>query len=192
MFKYLTFRCFHPAVRIPLLLAAFTALAFTRHSNSQSIEAPSFSCEKPTAVENAICNDKALRALDREVGELYSHLLATSNDHAKASFMKEQRDWIKRRNSCDGTQPSYMGDTRTCIENNCKWNLGSLAPKALFADHELAISALTPVLPETAPLYEAIYDYASVSDPKERLGKLEAALTQTLHELKQKPSGLAF
>ena len=192
MLKHLKFQCFHPAVRISLMLAGFTALAFTRHSYSQAVEAPGISCEKPTAVEKTICNDKALMALDREVSQLYSRLLATSNDHAKASFMKEQRGWIKSRNSCDGTQPPHMGDTRTCIENNYKWNLGSLAPEALFADHQLAITALTQVLPETAPLYEAIYDYASVSDPKERLGKLEAVLTQTLHELKQKPSGLAF
>jgi hypothetical protein len=54
------------------------------------------------------------------------------------------------------------------------------------------MSALTQVLPETAPLYEAIYVYASVSDPNERLGKLEAVLTQTLHEQKEKSSGFSF
>jgi hypothetical protein len=85
-----------------------------------------------------------------------------------------------------------MEDTRTCIENHCKWNLGSLAPEALFADHTLAISALTRNLPETAPLYEAIYVYASANDPSERLSKLETILAQTLHDQKAKPSGLAF
>jgi hypothetical protein len=143
-------------------------------------------------VEKIICADKVLTALDRKVSELYSRLLATSNDHAKASFQKEQRDWVKARNTCGDTRTSPMGDVRTCIENHYKWNLGSLAPEALFADHDLAISALNHVLPETAPLYEAVYVYASVSDPGERRAKLELVLTQTLQALKEKPSGLTF
>jgi uncharacterized protein YecT (DUF1311 family) len=182
----------HLAMRIHLVLYTFAGLGFPSGSYSQQMETPSFSCEKPTSVEKTICTDKTLAALDRDVGGLYSRLLATSNDHAKAFFKKEQRDWIKGRNSCDGTQPSNMGDNRACIERHYKWNLASLAPEALFADHELAIAVLAQVMPEASPLYEAIYVYASINDHKERLAKLEAALDQTLHELKQKPSGRSF
>lgn len=64
-------------------------------------EGPSFDCAKAEgAVQELICQDEGLAALDRELGEVYEAALAKAGDDAPKLLRAEQRGWIKGRDEC--------------------------------------------------------------------------------------------
>ena len=80
-----------------IVLATGLALQ-TLHAVAQ----PSFDCTKATTlVENAICQDPELGALDGTLAEQYQALWrATSGESARQALKKSQRAWLAKRNQC--------------------------------------------------------------------------------------------
>lgn len=59
----------------------------------------SYDCTKTTAdQERAVCYVKNLADLDIKLNDLYKKVLATTTESKKMNFVKEQRDWIAKRN----------------------------------------------------------------------------------------------
>jgi uncharacterized protein len=72
---------------------------------------PSFKCTKATReVEDMICKDGELAALDRELAAVYSTLLDDSSPSMQRNIKAEQRAWLKDRNDC-----WRASDQRGCI-----------------------------------------------------------------------------
>jgi uncharacterized protein len=64
-------------------------------------EGPAFDCAKADGeVEELICQDGELAALDRELAEVYKAALAKARDDVPQFLRTEQRGWIKGRNEC--------------------------------------------------------------------------------------------
>jgi tetratricopeptide (TPR) repeat protein len=69
---------------------------------------PSFNCATASlAVEKAICSDPDLARLDREIDAAYKAALASRNDKASATSLRQaQRDFLAARNKAFG-KPQY-------------------------------------------------------------------------------------
>lgn len=67
-----------------------------------AVAQPSFDCAKATTlVENAICQDLELGALDGTLAEQYQAVWrATSGESARQALKKSQRAWLAKRNQC--------------------------------------------------------------------------------------------
>lgn len=67
------------------------------------ITGPSFDCTKAaTNTEVAICRSKDLWVLDHAMAEIYFFHRNHSSSELSRYFLDTQRDWIKRRNNCNG------------------------------------------------------------------------------------------
>jgi uncharacterized protein len=74
---------------------------------------PSFECgEASGTVEELICADEALAALDRELADVWRQVEAALAGNPDAAMIRaEQRGWIKGRNDCWKSD-----DVRACVE----------------------------------------------------------------------------
>lgn len=65
-------------------------------------QGPSFSCGKiePGSVEEMICQDEGLSALDRQLADVYGAASKKAADEQLPVLKAEQRGWIKGRNDC--------------------------------------------------------------------------------------------
>lgn len=88
-------------------------------------QGPTFDCAKARGeVEQAICADASLVALDRKLDEVYKAALAKAKGKLAAQLRSEQRGWVKGRNECwkANGQPTWITATWTvntvkgCIE----------------------------------------------------------------------------
>jgi uncharacterized protein len=62
---------------------------------------PSFDCSKAShEVEELICKDSDLAALDRSLAELYATVLKHTPAKEQGKLKTEQRGWVKGRNDC--------------------------------------------------------------------------------------------
>jgi len=83
--------------------AAATAALLTALSCGASAQAgPSFDCTQKltTSVEQRICQDPGLAALDRQLAETYAAAMAKATPAESHSLTTSQRGWIKSRNDC--------------------------------------------------------------------------------------------
>lgn len=79
-----------------------------------SAATPSFDCTKASgSVENLICKDAGLAALDNELAALYPKTIAALSPEQLKTERAMQRGWIKGRNDCWKGQ-----DLRQCVEDN--------------------------------------------------------------------------
>lgn len=116
---------------------------------------PSFDCRKAlTGIENFICSDDHLAEQDKRLSSLYSKISHPSESRAADLIVREQRDWIKDRNSyCSNQNPV---DTRTCLDKSYRsqlFVLDSIASAEASGD---------PII-----LFEGKLRTASRDDPKE-------------------------
>jgi uncharacterized protein len=64
----------------------------------------SFDCKKAsTAVEKLICKDNTISYYDDLLGQTYKSRVVTSFSKALSELKSEQRQWLKKRNSCTST-----------------------------------------------------------------------------------------
>ncbi|MFC3119513.1 lysozyme inhibitor LprI family protein [Jhaorihella thermophila] len=62
---------------------------------------PSFDCARATTpVENAICANPDLAALDQEIARLYGEARATATGVEAATLRAGQRSWLRQRDAC--------------------------------------------------------------------------------------------
>lgn len=77
---------------------------------------PAFDCKKAQGrVEQLVCADAGLAALDRRLDQVYQAVLARAESRLRATLRAEQRGWIKGRNDCwkaDG-RPTWITATWT-------------------------------------------------------------------------------
>jgi uncharacterized protein len=74
---------------------------------------PSFDCGKvgTGSIEEMVCRDEALSALDRKLAEVYAAASKKATNEHPPVLKAEQRGWIKGRNDC-----WKASDKRGCVE----------------------------------------------------------------------------
>jgi uncharacterized protein len=84
---------------------------------------PSFNCGKvkPGSMEEMICKDTSLAALDRKLADVYVAASKKAVNERPPVLKAEQRGWVKGRNECWKSD-----DKRTCLEENYKLRIAEL------------------------------------------------------------------
>mgnify|MGYP001826547347 CR=1 FL=1 len=83
---------------------------------------PSFDCAKAKgAVEEMVCKDAGLAALDRKLAEVYATALRKFKGQNYEDPRPLQRGWVKGRNDC-----WKAGDMRRCVERNYRHRIAEL------------------------------------------------------------------
>ena len=82
-------------------VTSLTLLAVTFAAAPLRAEGPAFNCAKADGeVEELICQDEGLAALDRKLDEVYKAALDKAKNEVPPVLKAEQRGWIKGRNDC--------------------------------------------------------------------------------------------
>lgn len=118
---------------------------------------PSFSCAGvgPGSIEQMVCTDPALSALDRKLAGVYGAAAAKAVNERPPVLKAEQRGWIKGRNDC-----WKADDRRACVEEQYRLRIAELQAKhrlvpaigpVRFACDGKAANALTATFFDTDP-----------------------------------------
>lgn len=104
-------------VSIALLL---TVVALARPATA---EGPSYDCGKVRAgsIEEMVCEDQALSALDRTLAEVYAAATKRATNEHPPVLKAQQRGWIKRRNECWKSD-----DKRACVTQQYRTRIAEL------------------------------------------------------------------
>jgi uncharacterized protein len=88
-----------------------------------SAEGPSFDCGKVEAgsIEEMVCKDKELSALDRKLSEVYAAASKKAVNEHPPVLNAEQRGWVKGRNDCWKSD-----DKRKCVADNYRLRIAEL------------------------------------------------------------------
>jgi uncharacterized protein len=88
-----------------------------------SAEGPSFDCGKVEAgsIEEMVCKDKELSALDRKLSEVYAAASKKAVNEHPPVLKAEQRGWVKGRNDCWKSD-----DKRKCVADNYRLRIAEL------------------------------------------------------------------
>ena len=111
-------------VRASLTLAAVVAVIgsvapVAAAGQAAKASTPSFDCAKATGqVEQLVCKDAGLAALDRKLADAYAKALKGWPANVAQEQRTFQRGWIKGRNDC-----WKDSDVRACVENEYKTRL---------------------------------------------------------------------
>lgn len=101
------------------LLLAFGAAAWMANALAAD---PSFDCTKAGgSVEELICKDDALAALDRKLSEVYAAALKRAGNEGYEDPRAYQRGWVKGRNNC-----WKADDVRACVESEYRHRIAEL------------------------------------------------------------------
>jgi uncharacterized protein len=76
------------------------------------------------SIEEMVCKDKNLSALDRKLAEVYAAALKKAANEHPPVLKAEQRGWIKGRNDCWKSK-----DRRTCVADNYRLRITELQAK---------------------------------------------------------------
>ena len=84
---------------------------------------PAFDCGRVDAgsIEDLICKDRQLAALDRKLADVYTQALMQAAAPHAPILKAEQVGWIKGRNEC-----CKSDDEKQCVENNYKTRIAEL------------------------------------------------------------------
>ncbi|MGH8601508.1 MAG: lysozyme inhibitor LprI family protein [Gammaproteobacteria bacterium] len=92
--------------------------------------APSFDCSKTAGqVEESICSDPKLAALDVDLARLYAAASAKADGQELKTLRAYQRGWIKGRNECWKAIGVSM---RECVEASYRKRIGELRSQLLL------------------------------------------------------------
>jgi len=102
------------------MMMASACLFFTGITHA---EGPSFDCGKVEAgsIEEMICKDKGLSALDSKLSEVYAAASKKAINEHPPTLKAEQRGWIKGRNECWKSD-----DKRKCVEDEYRLRIAEL------------------------------------------------------------------
>jgi len=115
-------------------LAAFAILTTRPAPAGAQAKGPAYDCAKAQGeVQQLICKDEGLAALDRKLDAVYKAALAKARDDVPQVLRTEQRGWIKGRDECwkakDGTYltASWQArDVRECVEGSYRIRISEL------------------------------------------------------------------
>jgi uncharacterized protein len=98
------------------------ALGCWRIVSTASAEGPSFDCSKASgSIEEMICNDDELSALDRRMATVYAKTTKKAINEHPPVLKAEQRGWIKGRNECWKSD-----DKRKCVKEKYRRRIAEL------------------------------------------------------------------
>ena len=163
------------AIILFLILSGF----ISRAVDAQISKGPSFSCASPSKIEALICADPELAARDRAMALLYAEVRTNVLDTGPSQQQAEQIKWLKYRDSGE----CNMGTLGECLTRTYDHRLEELAVSALFRKPTEALVELTRVNPNGAPLYEAMYRYATIDDVGQRTEVVEKLITPAFDKL---------
>lgn len=88
-----------------------------------SVSAQSFDCGKVEtgSIEELVCQDAELSALDEKIAEVYEAALKKASNEHPPVLKAEQRGWIKGRNDCWKND-----DKRQCVEEAYRLRIAEL------------------------------------------------------------------
>ena len=102
--------------------ALIVALVFRQMIGAAMAEGPSFDCSKAYgSIEEMICKDAELSALDRRLAEVYAAASKIAASERPPVLKAEQRGWIKGRNDCWKSD-----DKRKCVNENYRRRIAEL------------------------------------------------------------------
>lgn len=86
-------------------------------------EGPSFPCDEvePGSIEEMICKDSDLSALDRRLADVYKAASEKAKNEHPPVLKAEQRGWVKGRNECWKSD-----DRRKCVEEEYQRRIAEL------------------------------------------------------------------
>lgn len=137
-----------------LICGVLAALA--HGANAQT--GPSFDCAQKLAssVEQRICADAKLAALDRQMAEVYAAATAKATRADAQALAAEQRGWIKGRNDC-----WKQADVPACVERSYRMRIAGLQARYRLVD---PVGSARYECPGT-PAREASADYFATDPP---------------------------
>jgi uncharacterized protein len=134
---------------------------------------PSFSCSPAasSAVEGAICADPSLAQRDQTLALLYAAARTNALGSGPSQQQALQHQWLRSRDArCAKTA------AHACVADAYDERPYDLAVAALFAAPDVALAELARQDAHAAPLYEAVYRYATIDDQAKRTGAVEALI----------------
>lgn len=125
-------------VKIVLPAVALLALAAPERTRAQA-KGPAFDCSKAQGeVQQLVCKDEGLAALDRKLDEVYKAARAKATSEVPPVLVAEQRGWVKGRDECWKAKtggPAFLTATwqatsvRECVEGNYRIRISELQAK---------------------------------------------------------------
>lgn len=116
-----------------LTLVGVSAMAADNGTVSASNAAgPAFSCDKaePGSIEELICGDAELAALDRKLADVYAAATAKAVNEQPPFLKADQRGWIKGRNDCWKSD-----DTDSCVQTAYVERIAELQARYRLVPH---------------------------------------------------------
>lgn len=94
--------------------------------SAAAAEGPSYACDKvsPGSIEELVCRDADLSALDRKLAGVYAAAAAKATNEHPPVLKAEQRGWIKGRDECWKSE-----NERECVERSYKERIAELQAK---------------------------------------------------------------
>jgi len=118
-------KTFHDKAKLFFWLTAIILIFHTYVDNAEA-QGPSYDCDnvKAGSIEEMICTDKGLSALDRRLTEVYTIAIEKAVNEHPPILKPEQRGWIKGRNDCWKSD-----DRRGCVQSTYKLRIAELQAK---------------------------------------------------------------
>ena len=97
-----------------IFMLPLAMLAWSAGSACAADAGPSYDCAQKltSSVEQRICKDETLAALDRQMADAYQEAWAKTNAADTQTLVTAQRAWVKTRNDC-----WKASDVTACIQN---------------------------------------------------------------------------
>lgn len=165
---------FYLQIFVVVVLAALAPF-----SSRAADSGPSFSCAGAKDIEATICADPGLSAADRRLAHFYSEVRTDILDVGPSGQLAVQRQWLKDMNAGCAIKAwvKQFKSQADCVRGHYDTRLQDLAVSALLRDHDAAMAELRRTAPHDAPMYEAIYLYATIDNPQARAAKTADVLT---------------
>jgi len=105
------------------ILSVILSISYGPTVGTASAAGPSFDCSKTQkgSIEEMICKDEALSALDRKMATVYAEASKKAVNEHPPVLKPEQRGWVKGRNDCWKSE-----DKRKCVEENYRLRIAEL------------------------------------------------------------------
>ncbi|MPQ68140.1 MULTISPECIES: hypothetical protein [unclassified Pseudomonas] len=169
-------------IGLPLLSAAL-GVPIAHSAQNPATPGPSFSCRAANnAIEKLICSDPGLSTQGRTMAVLFAASRTDASGRGLSQQQPLQRQWLKTRD-----KQCSSGDMHACLVSTYDERLNTLAIAALFQAPDVALAELARQNPESAPLYEAIYRYATIENDADRATAVEKLIAPAFEVIHDKP-----
>ena len=167
-----------------IVVLAFLVLSAAPDRARAQAKGPAFDCAKAQGeVQQLVCKDEGLTALDRKLDEVYEAARAKAVNEVPPVLVAEQRGWIKGRDECwkakDGTSLTatwQATNVRECVEGNYRIRISELQAK-----YRLVPSKGTVLFAcENNPANELVATFFETDPPTARLERGDQTVTAWL------------